>query len=59
MRAPYDAASADADESSSDEDKPFECLVCLQDVRLHEGVFAKMCLHAFAAQWLLFMTSHI
>ena len=23
--------------SSSDEDKPFECLVCLQDVRLCEG----------------------
>ena len=24
-------------ESSSDEDKPFECLVCLQDVRHREG----------------------
>ena len=24
-------------ESSSDEDKPFECLVCLQDVRCQQG----------------------
>ena len=40
------AVRSASDEGSSDEDKPFECLVCLEDVRLHEGVFPSACLHA-------------
>ena len=46
--------AAASDEGSSDEDRPFEYIVCLEDVRLHEGEFPSACLHAqlfTVSQW--------